>query len=59
MSIRLPTAWTAIAVYSASDRKFIPLPGAPMTEADAYARGDVVCRTAKDRGRSILQIKAK
>lgn len=55
----LSKTWTTIAIFSASEGRFIPAPGAKITEAQAMGNPSIQRRTVTVSGRKILQVREK
>lgn len=55
----IPKSWTTIAIFSASEGRFIPAPGAKITEAQTMGNPSIQRRTVSVSGRKILQVRAK
>ncbi|MCE2579553.1 hypothetical protein LDL36_13840 [Komagataeibacter sp. FNDCR1] len=57
--MNIPKAWTTIAIFSASEGRFIPAPGAKITEAQTMGNPAIQRRTVSVGGRKIMQVRAK
>ncbi|BCZ75884.1 hypothetical protein [Acetobacter phage phiAX1] len=57
--MNVPANWITIAVYSPNENRFVPAPGAKITESQAMARANVQHRTVTVSGKKLLQVKAK
>lgn len=57
--MNLTKTWTTIAIFSASEGRYIPAPGAKITEAQTMGNPSIQRRTVSVSGRKLLQVKAR
>jgi len=55
----IPKAWATIAIFSAAEGRYIPAPGAKITEAQTVGNPSIQRRTVSVSGRKLLQVKAR